>query len=238
MNDALYDETSAQEAAATPAHTKTKAVARARELADIAAQTAKYAGVDVTITPCPEVVIQVGSPPQPIRCLGVQFDAEYLLVLLPSGRWRALKIDPATRSVVLRLSGWGSYRSHVVRILTCLIYDRIKARRDHFESRIEVLRRPDAPLEVSSVSDPPVYPDPDRFSRGVSQPATQAATPASDPNPPPAAAPEDPAPSESAPSPEPAVPAVPGPPPRPGKPKKAQATTEGKVSPLSGRVRR
>jgi hypothetical protein len=236
MSDVLRDETSVQEVAATPA--QTKAGARAQELADIAAQSARYAGVDVTITPCPEVVIQVGSPPRPMRCLGVQFDAEYLLVLTPSSNWRALKIDPVTRAVVLRLKCWGGFRPHVVRILTALVYDRIKARRDQFEPRIEVLRRPEAPLEVSSVPDPPVHPDPDRFSRVASQPATRSAAPASDPNPPPAAAPEGPAPSDPAPSPEPAAPAVPGPPPRPGKPKKPQATTEGKAGPLSGRARR
>ena len=163
MNDTLHDQASAREATATPA--QTAAVTRARELADIAAQSAKLAGVDVTITPCPEVVIHVGSPPQPIRCLGVQFDQEYLLVLLPSSSWRALKIDPVTRSVVLRLSGWGGYRPFVVRILTCLIYDRLKARRDQFEPRIAVLRHPEAPLHLISVPEPPVYPDPERFSR-------------------------------------------------------------------------
>jgi hypothetical protein len=76
--------------------------ATAQELADVAAQTARFAGVDVTITPCPEVIIQVGSPPLPLRCSGVQFDGQYLLVLVPGGGWRALKLDPATSSVVLR----------------------------------------------------------------------------------------------------------------------------------------
>jgi hypothetical protein len=236
MNDALTDQTRVQEGAATPA--RTAAVARAQELADIAAQSAQYAGVDVTVTPCPEVVIQVGSPPRPLRCLGVQFDEEYLLVLLPSAGWRALKIDPVTRSVVLRLSGWGGYRPHVVRILTALIYDRLKARRDQFEPRIEVLRRPEAPLEVSSVPDPPVYPDPDRFSRAAAQPVAQSAPPASESNRVVATAPEGPARSASAPLPEPAAPAVAGPPPRPGKPTRPPTTTEGKARPLSGRVRR
>ena len=65
---------------------------RAQELAAVAAETAKCAGFDVTITPCPEVIIQVGSPPQDLRCWGVKFDEEYLLVRLPTGGWRAVKI--------------------------------------------------------------------------------------------------------------------------------------------------
>ena len=231
MNDTLPDQASAREATAFPA--QTAAVTRAKELADIAAQSAKLAGVDVTITPCPEVVIHVGSPPQPIRCLGVQFDQEYLLVLLPSSSWRALKIDPVTRSVVLRLSGWGGYRPFVVRILTCLIYDRLKARRDQFEPRIEVLRHPEAPLHLISVPEPPVYPDPERFSRASSRPVAESVSSASSANQAPATALEGPAPS-----PEPAAPAVPAPPPKPAKPAVPQATTTGgKASPLAKRVR-
>jgi hypothetical protein len=230
MNDQLHDQASAQVSTATPA--QDAAVARARDLADIAAQSAKLAGVDVTITPCPEVVIQVGSPPRPIRCLGVKFDQEYLLVLLPSSSWRALKIDPVTRSVVLRLSGWGGYRPFVVRILTCLIYDRLKARRDQFEPRIAVLRHPEAPLHLTSVPDPPVYPDPERFSRASSQPVANSGSSASPANQDPATAPEGPAPSGSTPSPESVAPSVPGPPPRPAKPR---ATTGGKASPSPGR---
>ena len=236
MNDVLRNETRDREEAAPPA--QTAAVARARELADIAAQSAKYAGVNVTVTPCPEVVIQLGSPPQPIRCLGVQFDREYLLVLLPTAGWRALKIDPATRTVVLRLRGWGGFRRHVVRILTCLIYDRLKAQRDQFEPRIEVLRHPEAPLEVSSDLDPPVYPDLDRFSRASSQPGAPSAPSASDANRVPAASPKAPAPSETTLPLEPTVPVLPETPPRSGEPKRPQATTEGKARPLSGRVRR
>ena len=47
-----------------------KARATPQELADIAAQTARCAGVDVTITPCPEVLFHVGDPPllrRPLR---------------------------------------------------------------------------------------------------------------------------------------------------------------------------
>ena len=223
------------EVAATPA--QIAAVAKAKALADIAAQSAKLAGVDVTITPCPEVVIQVGSPPQPTRCWGVQFDQEYLLVLLPSSNWRALKIDPVTRSVVLRLAGWGGFRPYVVRILTCLIYDRLKAQRDRFEPQIAVLRQPEAPLQLTSVPDPPVYPDPDRFTRASAQAVPKSVSSDSLANQDPVTAPESPAPSGSAPSPEPAAPAVPAPPPKPAKPARPQATTGGKTSPLAKRVR-
>lgn len=155
---------------------------------------------------------------------------------LPDGE--ALKIDPATRTVVLRLRGWGGFRRHVVRILTCLIYDRLKAQRDQFEPRIEVLRHPEAPLEVSSDLDPPVYPDPDRFSRASSQPGAPSAPSASDANRVPAASPKAPAPSETTLPLEPTVPVVPETPPRSGEPKRPQATTEGKARPLSGRVQR
>src|SRR6516165_1047830 len=89
-----------------------QAPAKPQQLADIAAETARCAGMDVTITPCPEVVIQIGEPPQPLRCSGVRFDEHYLLVRLPTGSWRALKIDPATGSVVLRLACPGGYWRH------------------------------------------------------------------------------------------------------------------------------
>jgi hypothetical protein len=218
MNDALSEETPAHEVAATAA--PTKAQAKAQELADIAAQSAKYAGVDVTITPRPEVLIQLGDSPRPMRCFGVQFDQEYLLVLTPIDGWRALKIDPVTRSVVLHLLCWRGFRSHVVRILTALIYDRLKAEQDRFEPRIAVLQQPEASLQLTSVPDPPVFPAPKRSYRVVSPPIDPATPPA----------PESDRVSATA--------SEPGPAPRPGKPKRPQATTEGKASPSSGQVRR
>ena len=75
--------------------------------------------------------------------------------------------------MVLRLAGWGGFRPFVVRILTCLIYDRLKAQRDRFEPQIAVLRQPEAPLQLTSVPDPPVYPDPDRFTRASAQAVPQ-----------------------------------------------------------------
>jgi hypothetical protein len=74
MTNHPHGQSRAQEPAATSA--QTAAVTRAKDVADIAALTAKLAGVDVTVIPGPEVVIQVGSPPQPIQCLSVQFEQE------------------------------------------------------------------------------------------------------------------------------------------------------------------
>ena len=59
--------------------------------------------------------------------------------MVGSIRWRALKVDPATGAVVLRLSCSGSFRAHVVRILTALIYDRLKTAKGQFEPRIALL---------------------------------------------------------------------------------------------------
>jgi hypothetical protein len=239
MNDNRPDQDHTQESA--PAAAETAAETTVRELADIAAQSAKIAGVDVTITPCPEVVINVGSPPRPIRCLGVQFDQEYLLVLLPSSSWRVLKIDPVTRSVVLRLSGWGGFRALVGRILTALIYDRLKARRDQFEPRIAVLRQPEAPLQLTSVPEPPVFPDdgrkPGRSPAVSPGPDAEAPPPALPPVPVPVPAPAPESPARAG-SPPPPGPAPPAPPPGPAKPGKPQATTGEKASPLAKRVRR
>jgi hypothetical protein len=202
-----------------------KARATPQELADIAAETARCAGLDVTITPCPEVVIQIGEPPQPLRGYGVRFDEHYLLVRLPTGSWRALKIDPATGSVVLRLACPRGYWRHVVRILTALVYDRLKARRDQFEPRIAVLPPPADPVEVRSVPEPPVFPvlEPRRQWPPAASPrlAAEAPLPASPPDrvsaaaPTPAAGPEVPSPSAA--SPEPTAPAAPAPAPRPAK---------------------
>jgi hypothetical protein len=244
MNDPLPDQASAQEVAATPP--QSAAVARAKELADIAAQSAKFAGIDVTITPCPEVFIQVDGARKPIRGLGVQFDDEYLLVLHPTNGWQALKIDPATRSVVLQLFGRRGYRAHVVRILTCLIFDRLRNERDRFEPRIAVLCQPEAPVRLTSVPEPPVYPFPDRKPKRTPAPspppAAEVPPPAAPhPDPIPATDPDGPARAGSAPSTEPAAPATPGTPLKPAKPAKParpQATTGGKSRPLTGQGRR
>jgi hypothetical protein len=200
-----------------------------QELVDIAAETARCAGLDVTITPCPEVVIQIGDPPQPLRCYGVRFDEHYLLVRLPTGSWRALKIDPATGSVVLHLACPRGYWRHVVRILTALVYDRLKARRDQFEPRIAVLPPPADCVEIRSVPEPPVFPllEPRRQWPPTASPwlAAEAPLPASpqDPlsaaAPTPAAGPEIPPGSEPAPSAEPAAAAAPAPAPRRSSPR-------------------
>jgi hypothetical protein len=240
MNDPLPDQDSPQEVVATPA--QSAAVARAKELADIAAQSAKYAGVDVTITPCPEVLVQVDGARKPLRGVGVQFDDEYLLVLLPTNGWQALKIDPVTRSVVLQLFGRRGYRAHVVRILTCLIFDRLRNERGRFEPRIELLCQPEAPVQLTSVPDPPVYPFPDRKPRrdpaDYLPPTAAVLSPVPPPDPIPATAPEEPARAESAPSPEPAAPGPPPEPAKPAKPGKPRATTGEEARPPAGRARR
>jgi hypothetical protein len=212
-----------------------------QELADIAAQTARCAGVDVTITPCPEVRIHVGDPPVLRRCSGARFDDRYLLVRTPSGGWRALKIDPESGSVVLRLGWAGGYRAHVVRILTALIYDRLKAGRDQFEPRIAVLAPPEEPVEVRSDPDPPVFPssEPKRKRPPVATPGPAAeavaAVPVAEAAPSSAVGPEAAAPA--APSPEPTAPAAPAPAQRPAKPAGPPTAPGGKARPLGGRVR-
>jgi hypothetical protein len=219
------------------------AEATAQALATIAAQTAKFAGVDATITPCPEVIIQVGSPPQSLRCCGVLFDGEYLLALLPTAaksRWRILKLDPATGSVVLRLKGFGRYRKQVVRILAALIYDRLKARRDQFEPQIDLLSPPADPVELRSVAHPPVYPAPRRKPKpspdDSPRPVAGASVPAAPSASAPAAGPGLPA--QSAAAPEPAAPAAPASASQPAKSAGPPAAPEEKARPLAGRVRR
>jgi hypothetical protein len=223
-----------------------RARATPQKLADIAAETARCAGLDVTITPCPEVVIQIGDPPQPLRCYGVRFDEHYLLVRLRTEGWRALKIDPTTNSVVLRLACPGGYWRHVVRILTALVYDRLKARRDQFEARIAVLPPLADPVEVCSVPEPPVFPllEPRRQWPPAASPwlAAEAPLPASPPDPvtaaapTPAAGPE--ASTQSTPSPEPTAPAASAPAPRPAKSAGPPAAPREKARPLAGQVRR
>jgi hypothetical protein len=216
------------------------AQATAQELADVAARTAKFAGVDLTITPCPEVVIQAGSPPRTLNCCGVLFDGQYLLVLVPGGRWRILKVDPATGSVVLRLKWFGGFRKHVVRILTALIYDRLKARRDQFEPQVAVLNPPADPVEVSWAAQTPVYHAPRRkpkSSPGASpRPVAEAPVPGAPPALIPAAGPEVPARSSATSG--PAAPAAPAPAPQPAKSAEPPAAPGGKAHPLAGRVRR
>ena len=213
-----------------------------QELADIAAQTARCAGVDVTITPCPEVRIHVGDPPVLRRCSGARFDDRYLLVRVPSGGWRALKIDPDSGSVVLRLGCTGGYRAHVVRILTALIYDRLKAGRDQFEPRIAVLAPPEEPVEVRSDPDPPVFPpsEPKRKRPPAAAPGpaarTVAVVPVAGAAPTPAAGPE--VPTASAASAEPTAPAAPAPAARPVKTAGPPTAPGEKARPLAGRARR
>lgn len=210
-------------------------------MAAVAAETARCAGLDVTITPCPDVLIHVGSPPEPVRCYGVQFDRDYLLVRLPTARWRALKIDPDAGSVVLRLACSGGYRGHVLRIFTALMYDRLQARRDRFEPQIALLDAPAAPVELSSATHPPLYPPTPRRKRKSSpgdspRPVAEAPIPAPPPAPVAVAGPEVPA--RSAASPEPASPAAPAPTPRPARSAGPPVAPGGKARPLAGRVRR
>ena len=91
----------------------------AEKFAAIAAECAKVCGVDVRLTPLAAVPVQVvpaptdpGTPPAEIACLGVRFDDEYVIVRLPTGGFRAFKVNPEGR-VVLRLNVRGGFRARV-----------------------------------------------------------------------------------------------------------------------------
>jgi hypothetical protein len=114
-------------------------------LAQIAAQCAQLCGVEVRLTPLPEVRVRVGRdkiPPgtaddDPARfrevvCLGVRFDEEYVIVRWPRGKFGAFKVDASGRTV-LRLQGGGSFRTNACRVFFALIWDRLKAHRGRYE---------------------------------------------------------------------------------------------------------
>ncbi len=117
----------------------------AERLTAIAAACAKTCGLDVRLTPLPEVLVQVGpdspqeSPPPPLRALGVRFDDEYAVLLLPNGKFRSYKISP-TGEVVLRLDARGAaIRGHVMRVFVALLWDRLKRGIEQFAPQITTL---------------------------------------------------------------------------------------------------
>ena len=97
----------------------------AEKFAEIAAECAKVCGVDVRLTPLAAVPVQVvpaptdpGTPPAEIACLGVRFDDEYVIVRLPTGGFRAFKVNPEGR-VVLWLNVRGGFRAARVACVRC-----------------------------------------------------------------------------------------------------------------------
>jgi hypothetical protein len=206
----------------------------ARKFAAIAAECAQVCGVDVRLTPLNEVRIQVGqamtapaAPPtceREIICLGVRFDNEYVIVRLPTGSFRAFKMDAAGR-VVLRLEVRGGFRAQVSRVFGALIWDRLKRGVSRYEPQLELLAAEATTslvTEAAQLEGPDPAPAPRKI--GVSNPhpkkRAQAACPepsippersappvlASETEPDPAPGPEPPAPS-APPGPEPAAPA-------------------------------
>src|SRR4051812_32066088 len=104
----------------------------AERLAAIAAGCAKSCGLDVRLTPLPDVSIQVRpavpqeSPPPSMHALGVRFDEEYAVLLLPGGGFRSFKIS-AEGEIIMRLDARGvQFRTHVMRVFVALLWDRLK----------------------------------------------------------------------------------------------------------------
>src|SRR3954469_15065610 len=69
--------------------------------------------------------------------IGVRLEDDYVIVRLPSGGFRALKVDAAGR-VVLRLGVRGGVRAHVSRVFGALIWDRLKRGRSRYEPQLEL----------------------------------------------------------------------------------------------------
>jgi hypothetical protein len=225
----------------------------AEKFAEIAAECARVCGVDVRLTPLAAVPVQVvpaptapGTLPAVIACLGVRFDDEYVIVRLPTGGFRAFKVNPEGR-VVLRLNVRGGFRAHVSRVFGALIWDRLKRGASRYEPQLALLpTESSVPLvaESSHVEDPgPAAPAPREVMASPPRPQTQAKEPPETssspaPTPPPstepASAPTPKLPVASAPSPDPRAPG-PGPPVVPPTPSSALAAAPG--APLSSRLR-
>src|SRR5512135_759176 len=123
----------------------------AQKFAAIAAECARVCGVAVRLTPLDEVRVQVGKPviapdapdaaqisEREVVCIGVRFDDEYVIVRLPTGGFRALKVDVAGR-VVQRLEVRGGFRAQVSRVFGALIWDRLKRGSGRYEPQLALL---------------------------------------------------------------------------------------------------
>lgn len=174
----------------------------ARKFAEIAAECARVCGLDVRLTPVDEVRIEVTAPgppapPQEVSCVGVRFDEEYVIVRLPTGSFRALKVDREGR-VVQRLETRGGFRIHVSRVFGSLIWDRLKRGASRYEPQLAV-------LAAESVL--PLVAEAAHLKPAEARPAPVPAPPAGPSHPPVAPAPLLPSGSEPEPHPEPEPPA-------------------------------
>jgi hypothetical protein len=198
----------------------------ARKFAEIAAECARVCGLDVRLTPVDEVRIEVTAPgppapPQEVSCVGVRFDEEYVIVRLPGGSFRALKVDGAGR-VVQRLDTRGGFRIHVSRVFGSLIWDRLKRGRSRYEPQLVVLSAESVvALSAESAQLESAEPEP----APVLAPSPPSQLKAKAPPPPPSGPPVDPAPrppSGSGPGPDreprPHAPSAPPPGPEPPHP--------------------
>jgi hypothetical protein len=161
----------------------------------------------------------------------VRFDDEYVIVRLPSGGFRAFKVDPAGR-VVLRLGVRGGFRAHVSRVFGALIWDRLKRGRSHYEPQLELLPVEEvAPLvaEAADLADPGPGPGSREVGSSPPRPKTKAKRS-------PSPAPEPPSESAASPGAEPPAPsaAPPGPPARgPAPPVAPSPPSLGPMAPSS-----
>ena len=219
----------------------------APKFAAIAAECARVCGVDVRLTPLAAVPVQVGpappapdaatdaaTPPREVACIGVRFDDEYVIVRLPSGGFRAFKVDPAGR-VVLRLGVRGGFRAHVSRVFGALIWDRLKRGRSRYEPQLELLPVEEVvPLvaEAADLADPGPGPASREVGASPPRPKTKAKrSPSLSP------APEPPPPSGSAAPPGPPA-RVPAPPVAPSPPPSGpMAPSSDPAAPLARRLR-
>ncbi|MBV8381774.1 MAG: hypothetical protein JOZ63_04160 [Planctomycetaceae bacterium] len=234
----------------------------AETFAEIAAICARVCGLDVRLTPLAEVSLTVGqsapppgtSPGSPdafyqITCTGVRFDDEYVVVRLPTGGFRAFKVDADGR-VVLRLGVQGGFRAHVSRVFGALIWDRLKSGREQFEPRLKRLpTRAAPPLLGDAARDAAAGLGPTCGTAPDSSPRPAAATlesgsptdppPVSAPFPGPPAPSTVPPPVSASPPGPPASPAVPppvstaspGPPASPTEPPPASTSPPGPPAP-------
>src|SRR5512135_625412 len=207
----------------------------AETFAEIAAICARVCGLDVRLTPLAEVSLTVGqssSPPgtspgspdafREIICTGVRFDDEYVVVRLPTGGFRAFKVDADGR-VVLRLGVQGGFRAHVSRIFGALIWDRLKSGKAQFEPRLKRLPTQatppllgDAARDAAAGLGPTCGTAPESSPRPA--PSTLDSGSPTDPPPVSPAPPGPPAPPTDPPPVSPASPGPPAPPPDSGPP--------------------
>ena len=142
---------------------------RLEKLIQLSRELIHHVGLDnIKLVPVEDLTILVGHPDraQRVKVIAIQFEETYLLTRASGNRFRAFKYDPATGQVTLRLSSTGGTRQHVTRILTAIVYDRVRSAA-HFDAKISLLQDP-GELVLASPAEPPVSVQPPILAKRAS----------------------------------------------------------------------